>query len=53
MLIHPLDLAEAIDRTARLVGADPADIEADIALLGIELAGVTADALPDRKDVLP
>ncbi|SEE37629.1 hypothetical protein [Jiangella alba] len=45
MLIHPLNLAVVIDRMARLVGADPDDIEADMAILGVEIADVTADAL--------
>lgn len=44
-LIHPLNLAEVIDRMARLVGADPDDIEADMAILGVGLADATADVL--------
>jgi predicted nucleic acid-binding protein len=34
-VIHPLNLGEVIDRMARSIDADPDDVEADIALLGV------------------
>lgn len=46
-LIHPLNLAEVIDRMARLVGADPDDIEADMALLGVRVIDTDATVLVD------
>ncbi len=44
-LIHPLNLAEVIDRMARLAGADPDEVESDVTLLGIDRAPIDADAL--------
>lgn len=46
-VMHPLNLAETIDRVARLTGADPDDIEADVAILGIETVDPVASILVD------
>jgi predicted nucleic acid-binding protein len=45
--IHPLNLAEAVDRVVRASdgGADPDDVESDIVILGIERTDVSADVL--------
>ena len=45
--IHPLNLAEVLDRMARLDGVDPDDVEADIVLAGIVVAEPDTDALID------
>jgi len=45
--IHPLNLAEVIDRLTRLAGANPDDVEADVALLGISVADTNGDDLVD------
>lgn len=42
--IHPLNLAEVLDRMVRLAGADADEIEGDVAVLGVRTADVrTAD----------
>lgn len=46
-VIHPLNLGEVLDRMARLAGADPDDIEADVALLGIASVDVDEETLVD------
>lgn len=46
-VIHPLNLAETIDRVARLTGASPDDIEADVAILGIETVDPVTAVLVD------
>jgi predicted nucleic acid-binding protein len=43
--IHPLNLAEVIDRLARLDGVDPDDVEADVALLGIHTSAAPPDVV--------
>lgn len=45
--IHPLNLAEVIDKLCRLVGADPDEVEADVAILGIEHVEVDDAVLVD------
>jgi PIN domain nuclease of toxin-antitoxin system len=46
-VIHPLNLGEVIDRMSRLAGADPDDIEADVALLGVDTVDADAATLVD------
>jgi PIN domain nuclease of toxin-antitoxin system len=46
-VIHPLNLGEVIDRMARLAGADPDEVEADMALLGVTAVNVDEAALVD------
>ncbi len=46
-VIHPLNLGEVIDRMARLVGVDPDDIEADMALLGVNSVDIAEATLVD------
>lgn len=45
--IHPLNLAEVIDRMAGMAGADADDVEADVALLGVTTAEPVADHMLD------
>lgn len=45
--IHPLNLAEVLDRMARAAGADPDDVEADVALLGVSVVAADDDVLVD------
>ncbi|NED96529.1 type II toxin-antitoxin system VapC family toxin [Phytoactinopolyspora alkaliphila] len=46
-VIHPLNLGEVIDRMSRLAGADPDDVEADIALLGVNTVQLDEATLVD------
>lgn len=46
-MLHPLNLGESVDRMARLANADPDDIEADVAMLGIDVVAVDAADLVD------
>lgn len=43
--VHPLNLAEVLDRVARASRVDVDDLESDIALLGLGTTSVTADDL--------
>lgn len=43
--IHPLNLAEVLDRMVRVARAEPDEVEGDIALLGVRAVGVEADDL--------
>lgn len=45
--IHPLNLAEVVDRMVRLAGADADEIEADVAVLGVRTTGVDGADLVD------
>ncbi len=46
-MIHPLNLAEVIDRMTRLGAADADDVEADVLVVGIEVTPPDADGLID------
>jgi PIN domain nuclease of toxin-antitoxin system len=46
-LIHPLNLAEVIDRMVRLARADPDEVEGDVAVLGIRTTEPNSEDLVD------
>ncbi|WP_152363113.1 PIN domain-containing protein [Microlunatus speluncae] len=46
-VMHPLNVGELLDRMVRLVGADSDEVEADLALLGIEQVAVDPAILVD------
>lgn len=45
--IHPLNLAEVIDRMVRLAEADADEVEADVAVLGVRIANANQTDLID------